>query len=259
MMPEFYEMERRGRVTIFTIARPQAMNALHAKANFELAAGFDAFAEDPDQWIAIITGQGEKAFCAGNDLKQELAEGEPIVPHTGFGGLTNRFDLTKPVIAAVNGLALGGGFELALACDLIVAAENASFGLPEVRVGLAAMGGGLLHLPRHIGPKRAMELVLTAKRISAQEALSLGLVNRVTPAGGALEGALALADEIAKAAPLSTRASKAVMKRALEQDISSAMLSHLDYPEIIAMRTSQDALEGPRAFAEKREPRWAGV
>lgn len=257
-MPEFLRIARHGRITVFTIVNAKAMNSLGRPAHYEFSAAFDAFADDPDQWVGIVTGDGERAFCAGNDLKQQLDPGQSVVPPTGFAGLTNRFDLDKPVIAAVNGMALGGGFELALACDLIVAAENASFGLPEVKVGLAAMGGGLLHLPRLVGMKRAMEIIMTARRLSAQEAFDLGIVNKVVPAGGALDAAIAMAEEILTAAPLAIRASKAVVRRALQQDVQNAMLAHLDYPQIVAMMGSEDAKEGPRAFAEKRAPNWAG-
>ena len=251
-------VERRGRVTIFTINRPQAMNALDRATHFALAAHFDAFSADPDQWIAVLTGAGDRAFCAGNDLKQQPAPGEALVPPTGFGGLTARFDLAKPVIAAVGGIAFGGGFEMALACDMVVADETARFALPEVRVGLAAMAGGLLRLRAHVGPKRAAELVMTARRIAADEALALGLVNHVVPAGTALDAALAVADTLLLASPLALRASKAVMARALDGDVEAAMLPHLDWPEIAAMMGSEDAKEGPRAFAEKRAPAWQG-
>lgn len=254
----FINIERRGRITIFTINRPESMNAMNRLAHFEMNEQFDAFAADPEQWVAIVTGAGDRAFCAGNDLKQKLEPGQESTPPKKFGGLTARFDLNKPVIAAVNGLALGGGFELALACDLIVAAENAMFGLPEVKVGLAAMGGGLLRLPLHVGPKRAMEMILTAERISAQQAQDMGIVNKVVPAGQALPAAIELAETILTASPLSVRASKAVIRRGLEADLQKAMTEHLDYPEIIEMRNSEDAKEGSRAFAEKRTPEWQG-
>lgn len=257
-MTDRIRVERRGRITIFTIDRPSALNALDRFGHYEMSEKIDAFAADPEQWVAVVTGAGDRAFCAGNDLKQELAPGEDPVPPTGFGGLTARFDLAKPVIAAVNGLAFGGGFELALACDMVIAAETARFALPEVRVGLAAMGGGLLRLQAHVGPKRAAELVMTAKRIDAQEALALGLVNAVIPQGSALEGALALADAVLAASPLAIRASKAVMARALDGDVQAAMHAHLQWPEIVAMLRSEDAREGPRAFAEKRMPVWQG-
>jgi hypothetical protein len=150
-MPEFCRVERDGRLFTVTIDRPQVMNALHPPANFELEKVFDEFVADPDLWVAIITGAGDRAFSAGNDLKVQASAGEGIeIAPTGFAGLTSRFDDAKPVIAAVNGLALGGGFEIALACDLLIASQNASFGLPEPRVGLAAMAGGMHRLPRQI-------------------------------------------------------------------------------------------------------------
>lgn len=257
-MPEKILTERRGRVTIFTINRPEAMNALDREAHYALSERLDDFAADPEQWIAIVTGAGDRAFCAGNDLKQKREPGDSVTPPTGFGGITARFDLDKPVIAAVSGLALGGGFEMALACDLIVAGESARFGLPEVRVGLAAMGGGLLHLPRHIGPKRAMELAMTARRLTADEAFALGLVNEVVPDGEVVGAALELAARLESVAPLSVRASKAVMSRAFDTDLREAMTGHLEWPAVKHMRHSADALEGPRAFAEKRAPVWRG-
>jgi crotonobetainyl-CoA hydratase len=257
-MPDKILTERRGRIAIFTINRPEAMNALDREAHHALDERLDDFEADPEQWIAIVTGAGDRAFCAGNDLKQKREPGDSVTPLTGFGGITARFDMDKPIIAAVNGLALGGGFEMALACDLVVASESASFGLPEVRVGLAAMGGGLLHLPRHIGPKRAMELATTARRLTADEALAWGLVNRVVPDGQVLDAALELAAQLESAAPLSVRASKAVVSRAFDADLREAMAGHLEWPAIKRMRHSADALEGPRAFAEKRAPAWRG-
>jgi crotonobetainyl-CoA hydratase len=251
-------VEQRGRITILTINRPAAMNALDKAAQFEMSDKIEAFAADPEQWIAIITGAGDRAFCAGNDLKQVLVPGEPFFPETGFGGVTGRFDLHKPLIAAVNGIAFGGGFELALACDLVVAVETASFALPEAKVGLAAMGGGLLRLPHHVGPKRAMEIILTGERVTAAQGKDMGFINHVTPPGAALEAALGLAEKVLAASPLSIRASKAVVERAIYADLRRAMTAHLEYPEIVAMRASEDALEGPRAFAERRAPRWQG-
>ena len=141
-MRKYSEVTKEGRLTVITINRPEVMNALHPPANVELSEAFDNFVSDPDQWVAIITGAGDKAFCAGNDLKYQASGGDMKgQPSSGFGGITSRFDNTKPIIAAVNGVAMGGGFEIALACDLIVAAENAVFSLPEPRVGLAALGG----------------------------------------------------------------------------------------------------------------------
>jgi enoyl-CoA hydratase/carnithine racemase len=256
---EFCKVEREGRTTIVTINRPEVMNAVHPPANFELAKVFDAFAQDPEQWLAIITGAGDRAFSAGNDLKYQAA-GNPItVPPTGFGGLTSRFDLTKPVIAAVNGLAMGGGFEIALACDLIVAAETAQFALPEPRVGLAALAGGLHRLPREIGLKRALGMILTGRRVSATEGFQLGFVNEVTKPGEALNASKRLAAQILECSPMSVRASKETVYRGLaEPSLKAAIENQGRYDAVRAMRHSEDLIEGPLAFAQKRPPQWKG-
>jgi crotonobetainyl-CoA hydratase len=255
--PQFVQVLRDGKLTVITLDRPEALNALHAPAHHELAAVFDEFASDPEQWVAIVTGSGPRAFCAGNDLKHRAAAGRQTMPVSGFGGLTARFDLDKPVIAAVNGLALGGGFELALACDLIVADESAEFALPEVGVGLAALAGGLQRLPRQIGLKAAMAMALTGRRVQASELQGLGAVNEVTPVGKSVEGARRWAVEILRAAPLAVRASKQVMMCGLEAPtIAAACMQQESLPAVRAMRASQDAIEGPLAFAEHRQPRW---
>jgi enoyl-CoA hydratase/carnithine racemase len=155
-MTEFCSVEKADHITLVTIERPERMNALHPPGNAELGEMFDDFAADPDAWVAIITGRGERAFSAGNDLRYQAEGGERVPMPRGFGGLTSRFDLSKPVIAAVNGVAMGGGFEIALACDIIIASDNALFALPEPRVGLAALAGGLHRLPRQIGTKQAL-------------------------------------------------------------------------------------------------------
>ena len=181
------------------------------------------------------------------------------MPASGFAGLTSRFDLDKPVIAAVNGLALGGGFELALACDLVVADERAEFALPEVNVGLAALAGGLQRLPRQIGLKAAMGIALTGRRVRADEAYLLGCVNEVSGRGEALAAARRWAQLIVRAAPLAVRAAKQVMLRGLQEaDVREAMAKQEGYPAVVGMRASQDAIEGPRAFSEGRAPRWLG-
>ena len=184
-MADFCKVERDGHVLTVTIDRPEVMNALHPPANFELEKAFDEFCGDPDLWIAIITGAGDRAFSAGNDLKYQASSGGNLegVP-TGFGGLTSRFDNPKPVIAAVNGVAMGGGFEIALACDLLIASDNATFALPEPRVGLAALAGGMHRLPRQIPLKHAMGLLQNGRRVSAQEGYGLGFVNEVVPPNG---------------------------------------------------------------------------
>ena len=162
-----------GRVLHVTLNRPGVLNALHPPAHFELAEIFDVFAADPELWIAVIGGAGARGFCTGTDLKVRAQLGRDDYPASGFGGLTRRFDLDKPVIAAVNGVALGGGLEIALACDLIIAAEHATFGFPEPRVGLAAMGGGVHRLVRQLPDKVAMGMLLTGRQITAHEALEL--------------------------------------------------------------------------------------
>src|SRR5262249_47666981 len=172
------------------------------------AGAWDDFAADPDAWVAILTGSGEKAFSAGNDLKWTATHGMPRIPRSGFGGITARFDLWKPVIAAVNGFALGGGLEMALACDIIVAAEHATRGLPEPRVGLMAAAGGVHRLPRSIPHKIAMGLMLTARRITAAEAARLGLVNEVVPGKDLMAAAERWAFEIRECSPLAVQATK---------------------------------------------------
>ena len=178
MAYQFITVERDGPVTTFTLNRPEVMNALHSPTHFEMDEALNAFAADPEQWVAIITGAGERAFSAGNDLKWQAGGGEMGSPPSGFAGLTSRFDLTKPLIAAVNGVAMGGGFEIALACDLIIASETPIFALPEPRVGLAALAGGLHRLPRAIGVKRAMGMILTGRRVSARGGAGTGLRQR---------------------------------------------------------------------------------
>jgi crotonobetainyl-CoA hydratase len=257
-MGTFSTTERDGHLLIVTINRPEVMNALHPPASAELSEVFDEFAADPDLWVAIITGAGDRAFSAGNDLKYQAAGGDrSMMPATGFGGITRRFDLTKPLIAAVNGVAMGGGFEIALACDLIIAAENATFALPEVRVGLAALGGGVHRLPRTIGVKRAMGMILTGRHVSAREGYELGFVNEVVPEGQALAGARRWAEEILAVSPMSVRASKQAVHLGLEQGgVAAAEAIH--YPAVAEMIASEDYIEGPRAFAEKRPPQWKG-
>jgi enoyl-CoA hydratase/carnithine racemase len=256
---EFAKVERDGRLTIVTLNRPEVMNALHPPAHFELAKIFDDFAADPDQWVAIVTGAGERAFSAGNDLKYQAMGGKMGAPPSGFGGLSNRFDLDKPLIAAVNGLAMGGGFEIALACDVIVAAESAIFALPEPRVGLAALAGGLHRLPRTIGDKRALGMILTGRRVSAAEGKELGFVNDVVPVADLMTSAKKWAAQMLELSPMSVRASKQAVYRGLaEPSLEAALKAQRDYPAIQAMFRSEDFVEGPMAFAQKRPAQWKG-
>jgi enoyl-CoA hydratase/carnithine racemase len=230
-MPEFFTAERDGHVLTVTLNRPERMNALHSPAHFELDTIFNEFESDPGLWVGILTGAGDRAFSAGNDLRWQAEGGSRDKPKSGFGGITERFDRTKPMIAAVNGVAMGGGFELALACDVIIAAENARFALPEPKVGLAALAGGLHRLPRAIPVKRALGMILTAAK--------------------------AFAAQIIECSPVSIRTSLDVVRRGLEYaDVRDAMLMH--YDSVATLRNSEDMIEGPLAFSEKRKPNWKG-
>lgn len=244
------------RVLVLTIDRPEVRNALDPPTSWRMAEVFDDFASDDDLWVAVLTGAGDRAFCAGMDLRVQAGQGLDFsaFPPSGFGGLTHRTDLDKPVIAAVNGLALGGGLELALACDLVVADEGARLGLPEARVGTAAAAGGLVRLPRQIGPKRAAEMVLTGRPVDAETMHRWGLVNRVVPAGTALEAAVALARDVLGCAPLAVRTAKRAMATGLQTSVEDALRS--GPADLAALIATTDFEEGARAFVEKRPPVW---
>ncbi len=262
-MSQYSTIERDGHLMVVTINRPEVYNALHPMANQELSDAFDAFAADADLWVAIITGAGDKAFCAGNDLKYHAEQraktgARPQHPPKGFGGLTNRYDLAKPVIAAVNGVAMGGGFEIALACDLIIASDRATFALPEPRVGLAAGAGGLQRLPRQIGLKQAMGMMLTGRRVGADEGYRLGFVTAVVAHDQLMAEARRWAGQILECSPVSIRATKQVVMRSLDVATLEMATHNLDYPAYVDMTRSEDTVEGPLAFAEKRKPVWQG-
>jgi enoyl-CoA hydratase/carnithine racemase len=254
---EFVRYEKSDRIATITLDRPEVMNALHPPCHDELGRVFDDFDADPDCWVAIVTGAGDKAFSAGNDLKWTAAHGvPPAFPKGGFAAITRRFDLWKPLIAAVNGFALGGGFEIALACDIIVAADHARFGLPEPRVGLMAAAGGVHRLPRDIPLKIAMGMMLTGKHITAAEAHRLGVVNEVVPLADLMATARRWASEILECSPLSVQATKQAAMQGLDVSVEEAMAKR--YPAMQQLFASEDVKEGPLAFAQKRKPVWKG-
>ncbi len=257
-MNEFCYAERDGHLFVVTINRPERMNALHPPGNAEMSELFDEFQNDPDLWVAIVTGAGDRAFSAGNDLRYQAEGGDrSAMPSSGFAGLTSRWDLDKPVIAAVNGVAMGGGFEIALACDIIVASENALFALPEPRVGLAALAGGMHRLPRQIGLKRAMSMMLTGRHVPADEAFEMGIAAEVVPQGEALACARRWAEMVLGCSPMSIRATKqAAMQGLNEAGVQAAQARR--YEAVRAMTQSADFVEGPLAFSQKRPPQWQG-
>jgi enoyl-CoA hydratase len=241
-------------VAIITINRPQARNAVNGEVARGLAAAVDEFDGRPDVRVMILTGEGGY-FSAGMDLKGFLTGDLPVVPGRGFGGIAER-PPAKPLIAAVEGYALAGGFELALSCDLIVASEEAKFGLPEVSRGLAAGAGGLLRLPRRIPYHLAMEVALTGEHFPATRLWAAGLINVLVPAGQALTGAVELAAKVARNAPLAVSASKQVIVESADWDTTEAFARQRSIIDPIF--TSADAREGAMAFAERRAPVWKG-
>lgn len=247
-------VEQRGRVLVLTMNRPHARNAMSLSMAHRIAEAMERLDDDPELSVGVITGGGG-AFCAGMDLKG-FARGErPVVPGRGFAGLVRK-PPRKPLIAAVEGYALAGGFEIVLACDLIVASSEARFGLPEVKRGLTAAAGGLLRLQHRIPYHLAMELVLTGRMWSAPEAAEARLVSRLTEPGEALDSALQLAAEVAENAPLALAASKQVLMRSADWPLDEQFERQEEY--VGAVRDSADAKEGAAAFAEKRSPRWSG-
>jgi enoyl-CoA hydratase len=247
--------ERRGNVEILTINRPEARNAINLAVAEALSEALDDIVADDDAWVVVLTGAGDKAFSAGMDLKA-FARGEFPITEQGFGGITKR-SFPKPIIAAVNGSALAGGFEIMLSCDLVVAASHATFGIPEASRGLIAGAGGLIRLAKRVPRAIALELALTAAPIDAERARAVGLVNRVVPADSLLDEAVALADQIARNAPLAVRVSKDVMLRSIELDEDEAW--ELNDSSFGMIGRSHDAMEGAVAFAEKRQPNWTGA
>ena len=240
--------ETRGRVLLITLNRPEAMNAINTDLAQGVLAAVRQLDEDDGLTAGVMTGAG-RGFCAGMDLKAFAQSGPP----KGMGEFFER-GAKKPLIAAIEGFALAGGLEMALSCDLLVAAENVKFGIPEAGVGLFAGGGALIRLPARIGYMKAMEMALTADPITAQEAQALGLVSRVTEKGKAVDAAMELAERIARNAPLSVAASKEIIKGT--HGLTDADGWEFQKPLFASVFTSEDAKEGPKAFAEKRPPQW---
>jgi enoyl-CoA hydratase/carnithine racemase len=266
-MSEPYQFIRyavEDRVATITLDRPDVLNAVHPPAAAELQDAWRRVREDSDVWVAILTGAGDRAFCAGMDLKWAAEHAEErrrsSVPDLSFhfGGLVNapgRFDLWKPVIAAVNGVAAGGGCEMALACDIVVMAEHARIGCPEVKRGLIAGAGGVHRLPRMLPAKIAMGMLLAGRLMDAQDAHRYGLANEVVPSGQALTAARRWAAEILEASPLAVQATKQAALLGLYRPLEHA-IDEGQYPAVARLRASEDPVEGPIAFAEKRKPRW---
>ena len=257
MPSPFIRTEARGAVFTVTIDRPDKLNALTPPMHAALEEAFDRFAADQALLICVVKGAG-RAFCAGSDLASFEAANPAPYPRHGYAGLAERYDLDKPVIAMVQGACLGGGFELALACDMIVASDQAVFGLPEPRVGLIAVGGGVHRLVRQVGLKQAMGPLLTGRNMTADEGLRLGFVSELVPHEELAARTEALCAEIAANAPLAVRLSKELGLWSLDRTLAEAQSEQAAHPAYRRWAHSEDAADGPRAFAEKRRPEWKG-
>ncbi|GGJ92470.1 enoyl-CoA hydratase [Pilimelia anulata] len=254
--------EKRGRVAYVTLNRPAVLNAMDLAMHAELGRVWDDFEADDDLWVAVLTGAGDRAFSTGQDLRERAERDRAGGPGGTFGSngqpgwprLTERFGLTKPIVARVHGYALGGGFELALACDVIVASQHAVFGLPEARLGLVPGAGGVFRLARQLPLRTALGYLLTGRRISASRAMQLGLVNDVVPADALDECVAGWVDDLLRSAPLAVRAIKEAALRSVDLSLAEAFAAR--YPAEERRSASLDAVEGPRAFVEKRDPAW---
>ncbi|MHA2284009.1 MAG: enoyl-CoA hydratase-related protein [Promethearchaeota archaeon] len=255
-------VEKKDHITIVTLNRPKVLNALHPYIQLELGHALNEFEDEPNAWVAILTGVGEKAFSAGADLKwaatasaEEQREAyEKVRNQRAY--LIRNFRITKPLIAAINGLAFGGGFELALSCDLMIAAEHATFCLPEPVVGRIPSGGGIHRLVRYLPYHLAMDILLTRKRMTAQEGVQYGFVKKVVPSNQLLEETEKIANLIMEGSPLAIRTIKQMAVDGLQMSLKEALFAN--FPLFSKFLQSHDFREGPRAFAEKRKPVWKG-
>ncbi|MCC6176630.1 MAG: enoyl-CoA hydratase/isomerase family protein [Chloroflexi bacterium] len=265
--------EKRGRTAFVTINRPEVLNALHYPAHEELYDVWTDFMEDPEVWTAVLTGAGDRAFCAGADIKYMASQTNSVPTSVReasdskiqFAGLIHR-QITKPIIAAVKGYCLGGGLETAMACDIVIASETARFGTPEIKnTGGYPGSGGIHRLPRHVPRKIAMQMLLTGDHISADEALRSGLINKVVPSDQVMPEAIALADRINERPPMTVRVIKEMVDRTLDLPLEYPVDTRLrawDLDDLVGakLRESEDwkSREGPRSFVEKRKPVWKG-
>ncbi len=258
--------EERGHIRIITINRPDRMNAINPETSVELHHAWTRFKEDAEAWVAILTGAGDRAFSAGNDLVASARAGRSQAPaptpeqqarlRAPFGGNTRGLELWKPTIAAINGYCLAGGLEMALGCDIRIAAEHAQFGLPEVTWAIIPGAGGTQRLPRAVPLAVAMDMILTAERIDAQAALRWGLISRLVPAAELMPAALKVAETICTRGPLAVRAAKESILRGLNVSIEQGLAMESMFSQRVG--ASDDSKEGPRAFAEKRTPNFKG-
>jgi crotonobetainyl-CoA hydratase len=253
---EFVKLEKQDHILLVTINRPEVYNAVHPPLSLELNEIWDDFFADQDLWVAVLTGAGDKAFSAGNDLKYS-AKSSPgkIQLKNGFAGLTSRFKRPKPIIAAVNGFAMGGGMETALSCDIIIASEHAKFALPEVKVGFMAAAGGVQKLSRQIGKKAAVEIMLTGRGVGADEALSLGIINQVVSHNVLMSAALEKASIIANNCPSAVKATMLALSHMDDLEEMPVAMGK-SYELLNELRKTEDHKEGVSAFVEKRAPNW---
>ncbi len=254
-MPKYCRTEREDKLLVVTLDRPDVLNSLNAPACFELEEIFNDFERDPTLWIAVITGAGDRAFCAGHDLAD--APDAPMPP-SGWAGLAERPKRSKPLIAAVNGLAMGGGFEIALACDIVIADSRSTFAMSEPRVGAVALGGGAQRLAKRLPPAIAMGMLLTGRPFDAVEAHRWGLVTEIAAPGQVMEVARRWADEILKCAPLAVRFTRELALEALEGEGFAALIGRRRLDVAARLFATEDTQEGIRAFLEKRKPVWRG-